>query len=115
LLEIGTQEKSEFQIHNLFENNNLVLYLTFDDERLCLRLNQKSVIIIFVLISLSISLILPLFSLQMANEALGKQFLAFAAGSLLTGIIAFACLIMHSLIRKAHKNAEGYEINTNED
>jgi uncharacterized membrane protein len=73
-------------------------------------MRQQNLTVTLIIFCIGISLILSLFSLQIVNGALGKQLLTFALGFLLTGIIAFVCLVVDFLIRKAGMRTEEFEV-----
>lgn len=65
--------------------------------------------IAIILLSVCILLMLSLFSLQMGNEALARQLLHYAEGSLILGATVIAYVIMRQLIQRAQGHIGKYK------
>lgn len=66
----------------------------------------EAVTIIFIVICISISFYLVFLSFQILDELLRKQFVAFAASFLITGIAIFAALTVYLGIKIAFQRTE---------
>ncbi len=66
----------------------------------------ESVTLIFIVVCVSLSLYLTFLSVQIFDDNLSKQLVAFAVFFLVTGIVIFAALTVHLGIKKVVSRTE---------
>ena len=78
----------------------------------CLKVETVTVVILAFCIFLSFYF--TFLSFQISDEAVKKQLVTLAASSLITGVVIFACLMIHLGIKKAFSRVE-YHLRSGEE
>jgi len=69
-------------------------------------LKSQSLALTLIFLSISVTLLFSIFSLQINDEAFAKQLLLYAVFSLITGLGIFAFLIIGLLVQRAQGREE---------
>jgi len=77
-------------------------------------LKVESIIVVILAICIFLSFYFTFLSFQTVDDALKKQLVTLAASSIITGVIIFACLMIHLGIKKAFSRVE-YHLRSGEE